>query len=54
MPATLDLDAALRRFGHERFRPGQREAIETLLHEQQAPLVEQGLDRLALSGAARA
>jgi len=27
----FDLDAALARFGHERFRPGQREAIETLL-----------------------
>jgi ATP-dependent DNA helicase RecQ len=28
---TLDLDAGLRRFGHSSFRPGQREAIETLL-----------------------
>jgi len=27
----LDLDGALARFGHEAFRPGQREAIETLL-----------------------
>jgi len=31
LPAAADLDAALARFGHERFRPGQREAIETLL-----------------------
>jgi len=29
--ASLDLDAALGRFGHARFRPGQREALETLL-----------------------
>ena len=28
---TQDLDAALQRFGHRAFRPGQREAIETLL-----------------------
>ena len=28
---ALDLDAALQRFGHREFRPGQREAIETLL-----------------------
>jgi len=27
----IDLDGALARFGHERFRPGQREAMETLL-----------------------
>jgi len=27
----LDLEGALARFGHARFRPGQREAIETLL-----------------------
>jgi ATP-dependent DNA helicase RecQ len=27
---AFDLDAALRSFGHEAFRPGQREAIETL------------------------
>jgi ATP-dependent DNA helicase RecQ len=27
----LDLDAGLQRFGHEQFRPGQREAIDTLL-----------------------
>jgi len=31
MPSPLDLDAGLRRFRHEQFRPGQREAIETLL-----------------------
>jgi ATP-dependent DNA helicase RecQ len=30
-PAGPDLDAALRRLGYESFRPGQREAIETLL-----------------------
>jgi len=30
-PPALDLGEALSRFGHERFRPGQREAIETLL-----------------------
>ncbi len=28
---TYDLDAALERFGHREFRPGQRAAIETLL-----------------------
>jgi len=28
---TLDLDEALARLGYQRFRPGQREAIETLL-----------------------
>jgi len=28
---SLDLEAALERFGHASFRPGQREAIETLL-----------------------
>lgn len=28
---TFDLDAALERFGHSEFRPGQRSAIETLL-----------------------
>ena len=26
-----DLDAQLKRFGHTAFRPGQREAVETLL-----------------------
>jgi ATP-dependent DNA helicase RecQ len=30
-PAGPDLDAALARFGHAAFRPGQRESIETLL-----------------------
>jgi ATP-dependent DNA helicase RecQ len=30
-PGTLDLDGGLVRLGYERFRPGQREAIETLL-----------------------
>ena len=31
LDVTQDLDAALPRFGHRAFRPGQREAIETLL-----------------------
>ncbi len=31
MALQSDIDRALRRFGHDRFRPGQREAIETLL-----------------------
>jgi ATP-dependent DNA helicase RecQ len=35
----LDLDAALRLFGHEQFRPGQREAIETLLERGRLLLV---------------
>jgi ATP-dependent DNA helicase RecQ len=30
-PTTTELDAALARFGHQAFRPGQREAVETLL-----------------------
>jgi len=30
-PSSFDLDAALERFGHRAFRPGQRTAIETLL-----------------------
>src|SRR5438128_12650848 len=30
-PQTIDLQAGLRRLGYESFRPGQREAIETLL-----------------------
>jgi ATP-dependent DNA helicase RecQ len=34
-----DLDAGLRRLGYERFRPGQREAIDTLLHEGRLLLV---------------
>lgn len=36
-PAALD--AALQRFGHEAFRPGQREAIETILAERRLLLV---------------
>ncbi len=36
-PAVLD--AALRRFGHDAFRPGQREAIETILAERRLLLV---------------
>jgi len=35
----LDLDAALQRFGHDAFRPGQREAIETLLTARRLLLV---------------
>ena len=31
MSATLDIDAGLRRLGYQSFRPGQREAVETLL-----------------------
>jgi ATP-dependent DNA helicase RecQ len=34
-----DLDAALQRFGHESFRPGQREAIETILLARRLLLV---------------
>ncbi|HEY3121716.1 MAG TPA: ATP-dependent DNA helicase RecQ, partial [Vicinamibacteria bacterium] len=30
-PTTIDIDAGLRRLGYESFRPGQREAIETLM-----------------------
>jgi ATP-dependent DNA helicase RecQ len=37
--AALDLDAGLRRFGHPSFRPGQREAIETLLRHRRLLLV---------------
>ena len=33
--ADVDLDAALARFGHEAFRPGQREAVELLLDHGQ-------------------
>jgi ATP-dependent DNA helicase RecQ len=36
---TLDLDAGLRRLGHAGFRPGQREAIDTLLRERRLLLV---------------
>jgi ATP-dependent DNA helicase RecQ len=35
----LDLDAALARFGHAAFRPGQREAIDTLLRDGRLLLV---------------
>ena len=35
----MDLDAALQRFGHDAFRPGQREAIETLLDTRRLLLV---------------
>jgi len=41
-PLPLDpgaLDAALGRFGHRAFRPGQREAVETLLEEGRLVLV---------------
>ena len=31
VPAGLDLEAELRRLGYDAFRPGQREAVETLL-----------------------
>ncbi len=36
---SVDLDAGLRRFGHEQFRPGQREAMETLLERRRLLLV---------------
>lgn len=36
---SLDLDAALATFGHESFRPGQREAVETLLSANSLLLV---------------
>lgn len=35
----LDLDAALARLGYSAFRPGQREAIEAILHERRLLLV---------------
>jgi ATP-dependent DNA helicase RecQ len=38
-PDAIDLDASLRRFGLSEFRPGQREAIETLLRAGRALLV---------------
>ena len=38
-PAPQDLAAALARLGHDDFRPGQREAIETLLGERRVLLV---------------
>ncbi len=37
--AAPDLEAGLRRLGYEGFRPGQREAIETLLRERRLLLV---------------
>jgi ATP-dependent DNA helicase RecQ len=37
--AAPDLEAGLRRLGHADFRPGQREAIETLLRERRLLLV---------------
>jgi ATP-dependent DNA helicase RecQ len=37
--STLDLEAGLRRLGYEAFRPGQREAIETLLEHGRLLLV---------------
>ena len=37
--AAPDLEAGLRRLGHAEFRPGQREAIETLLRERRLLLV---------------
>src|SRR5688572_25773776 len=36
---TFDLDAGLRRLGYAEFRPGQREAIETLLDKRRLLLV---------------
>jgi ATP-dependent DNA helicase RecQ len=36
---TLDLDAGLRRLGYAEFRPGQREAVETLLEQRRLLLV---------------
>jgi ATP-dependent DNA helicase RecQ len=37
--ASLDLDSGLRRLGYDAFRPGQREAIETLLAQGRLLLV---------------
>jgi ATP-dependent DNA helicase RecQ len=39
LPSRADLEQALRRFGHDGFRPGQREAIETLLAARRLLLV---------------
>jgi ATP-dependent DNA helicase RecQ len=39
MSQGADLDAALARFCHDAFRPGQREAIETLLEQRRLLLV---------------
>ncbi|MEM6293981.1 MAG: RecQ family ATP-dependent DNA helicase [Myxococcota bacterium] len=37
--SSVDLDAGLRRFGFDAFRPGQREAVETLLERRRLLLV---------------
>ena len=39
MTTAIDLEAGLRRLGYESFRPGQREAIETLLEKGRLLLV---------------
>ena len=39
MDNSLDLDAGLRRLGYTGFRPGQREAVETLLRDRRLLLV---------------
>ncbi len=39
LPSEASLEQALQRFGHDSFRPGQREAIETLLEERRLLLV---------------
>ncbi len=36
---TLDLDAALARLGYAEFRPGQREAVETIIQRRRLLLV---------------
>ena len=38
-PDAAQIDEALRRLGHEAFRPGQREAVETLLRDGRLLLV---------------
>jgi ATP-dependent DNA helicase RecQ len=38
-PSAAEVDAALRRLGHVAFRPGQREAIETLLAHRRLLLI---------------
>ena len=38
-PASLDLDAALQRLGYTEFRPGQREAVETIITQRRLLLV---------------
>src|SRR5436309_15234835 len=38
-PSAAEIDAALRRVGHVAFRPGQREAIDTLLAHRRLLLV---------------